>query len=268
VTEPASFLLRHPYAVVCAVVLAEQLGLPLPATPFLMAAGALAGIGHVHLGAALALAVAASLAGDLAWYEAGRRRGGRILDLLCRISLEPDSCVRRTEDSFARHGARTLLVAKFVPGLSTLAPPMAGVVRMSRRAFVLLDAAGAALWAGAGLCLGYLFSNQIERATEALARVGGSVTAAFAALVLGWVAWKYVERRRVLRDLRVARISPQELRRKLAAGEAVVVVDLRHVREVEAEPEGVPGALRLGMHEIAARHDEIPRDRDVVLYCT
>jgi membrane protein DedA with SNARE-associated domain len=264
----SSFVLRHPQAVLFAVVLAEQVGLPVPALPFLLGAGALAGMGRMELVPALALVVCASLVGDLAWYEAGRRRGRGILNLLCRISLEPDSCVRRTEDSFSRYGARTLLVAKFVPGLNTVTPPMAGIVRMPVGRFVLLDGAGALLWGGTGLAVGYVFSGEIDRITQALGRLGGSASAVAAALLLGWLAWKYVERRRFLRELTVARISPEELRAKLAAGEQVVVVDLRHPNEYEGDPAGVPGALRLTTTEIETRHAEIPRDRDVVLYCT
>jgi membrane protein DedA with SNARE-associated domain len=264
----SSFVLRHPQAVLFAVVLAEQVGLPVPALPFLLGAGALAGMGRMELVPALALVACASLVGDLAWYEAGRRRGRGILNLLCRISLEPDSCVRRTEDAFSRHGARTLLVAKFVPGLNTVTPPMAGIVRMPVGRFVLLDGAGAVLWGGTGLAVGYAFSGEIDRITRALGRLGGSVSAVAAVLLLGWLAWKYVERRRFLRDLTVARITPEELRAKLAAGERVVVVDLRHPNEFEGDPAGVPGALRLTTTEIETRHAEIPRDRDVVLYCT
>jgi membrane protein DedA with SNARE-associated domain len=264
----SSFVLRHPYAVLFAVVLAEQVGLPVPAMPFLLGAGALAGMGRVELVPALALVVFASLVGDLAWYEAGRRRGGGILNLLCRISLEPDSCVRRAEDTFSRHGARTVLVAKFLPGLSTVTPPMAGIIRMPRGRFALFDGAGAVLWGGAGLAAGYAFSGEIDRIAHALGRLGGSMSAVAAALLLGWLAWKYVDRRRFLRELTIARITPEELRAKLAAGEQVVVVDLRHPREFEADPAGVPGALRLSTTDLETRHGEIPRDRDVVLYCT
>jgi membrane protein DedA with SNARE-associated domain len=264
----SSFVLKHPHAVLFAVVLAEQVGLPVPAMPFLLGAGALAGMGRMELVPALALVVFASLMGDLAWYEAGRRRGGGILNLLCRISLEPDSCVRRTEDTFSRHGARTMLVAKFLPGLSTVTPPMAGMMRMPLARFVLLDGAGAALWGGTGLVVGYAFSGEIDRIARGLGRLGGSVSAVAAALFLGWLAWKFVERRRFLRELTIARITPEELRARLAAGEEVVVVDLRHPREFEADPAGVPGALRLTTTDIETRHGEIPRDRDVVLYCT
>ncbi|HTI53116.1 MAG TPA: DedA family protein, partial [Verrucomicrobiae bacterium] len=136
------FLVRHGYVVLFAVVLGEQLGLPLVGAPVLMAAGALAGAGRFSLTLAVGLAVAACLIGDLVWFEMGRRRGAPILSLLCRISLEPDSCVRRTEDIFSRWGARVLLVAKFVPGLNTVAPPLAGVVGMPWKRFLRWDAGG------------------------------------------------------------------------------------------------------------------------------
>jgi membrane protein DedA with SNARE-associated domain len=268
VPEPLTFLLRHPYGALFTIVLLEQLGLPLPALPFLAAAGALAGMGRIDLVAALALSVAAAVLGDLAWYEAGRRRGGVVLNLICRISLEPDSCVRRTEDTFARYGARTLVVAKFVPGLSTVAPPLAGIFRMRRARFVAFDGAGALVWAGAGVLLGYVFSDQLDRLAQQAEGLGRGLTIVLVALAAAWLGWKYVERRRFMRKLSVARISPAELEAKLAAGEEVVVVDLRHPLDFEADPEGVPGALRLTPADVEARHGEIPRDRDVVLYCT
>jgi membrane protein DedA with SNARE-associated domain len=162
-SEMLQFLIRNGYIVLFAWVFAEQIGLPLPAIPLLFAAGALAGTGKLNLLVALALAVCASLVGDLIWYEVGRRKGGSVLNFLCRISLEPDSCVRNTESAFARHGARSLLVAKFVPGLSTAAPPLAGIFQMRRGRFLLFDGLGALIWAGAFVGLGFLFSNQLER---------------------------------------------------------------------------------------------------------
>src|SRR3989442_381188 len=120
------FLLTHGYALLFACVLAEQVGLPVPAVPILLGVGALAGSGHMSVVVALCVAAAASLPPDLAWYELGRRRGSRVLGVLCRVSLEPDFCVRRTENLFVRYGWRTLLIAKFLPGLSTVAPPLAG----------------------------------------------------------------------------------------------------------------------------------------------
>jgi membrane protein DedA with SNARE-associated domain len=262
------FLLHHPYAVLFAVVLAEQLGLPVPALPFLLGAGALSGVGMVSPGLALGIALAASLLADLVWYEAGRRRGGSILNLLCRIAIEPDSCVRRTEDVFARYGARTLLVAKFVPGLSTVAPPLAGVIGMSLPRFLVWDAAGAALWAGGYMAVGFVFRDQIESALEMASGLGGRLTVLVGVAFVGWLAWKWHERRQFIRKLRMARITVDELKSKLDAGESVLVVDLRAAIEIATSPETIPGALRVDAADLGDRHHEIPRDRDVVLFCT
>src|SRR3990172_6449002 len=160
--EVFAFVLRHGYSVLFVWVFAEQLGLPVPAIPILLAAGALAGAGKMSFAVVLGLAVAAALAGDGIWYESGRRRGGQVLNFLCRISLEPDSCVRRTEDIYAKHGVRALVVAKFIPGFSTAAPPLAGAFRMKLTKFLGYDGLGALLWAGTFAGLGYIFSDQLE----------------------------------------------------------------------------------------------------------
>jgi membrane protein DedA with SNARE-associated domain len=262
------FLLRHGYLVVFALVLAEQIGLPLPALPILLAIGALSGEGRYSAWLALAVAVAASLLADLFWYGLGRRRGHAILKLLCRISLEPDSCVRRTEQVFARHGARTLLYAKLVPGLNTAAPPLAGLLGMPLRRFLLYDAAGAALWAGPFIGLGRAFDDQLM---GILALAEGASTAAGATvlgLLLLYIAIKFWQRQRFLRQLRTARITPEELARKLEAREEVVIVDLRHDLDFAADAVVIPGALRIAPEDIESRHAEIPRGREIVLYCT
>jgi membrane protein DedA with SNARE-associated domain len=212
--------------------------------------------------------VAASLISDLAWFELGKRHGARMLALLCRISLEPDSCVRRTENVLAAGGARALLFAKFVPGLSTAAPAVAGMLRMRLSRFVLWDVAGAVIWAGSSMAVGYVFSSQLERVAELLATLGSRLVAAIGAALAGYIAWKYAQRRRFIREIAVARITPEELRRRIDAGEGVVVVDLRHSVEFAADPAMVPGALHLLPDELEERHREIPRDREVVLYCT
>ncbi|HZA55315.1 MAG TPA: DedA family protein [Candidatus Udaeobacter sp.] len=144
--QAADFLIRHGYALLFGWVLLEQMGLPIPAVPLLIAAGALAGAGKMNLTFAVALAFIAVILADLFWYSLGRYRGGRILKLLCRISLEPDSCIRRTENLFVRHGAHSLLVAKFVPGLNTAAPSLAGIFRMPMRRFLIFDSLGGLLW--------------------------------------------------------------------------------------------------------------------------
>jgi membrane protein DedA with SNARE-associated domain len=262
------FLLHHPYAVLFAVVFAEQLGLPVPALPFLLGAGALAGMGMANPVVALAFALLACLLADVVWFEAGRRRGASILNLLCRISIEPDSCVRRTENVFTRYGARTLLVAKFVPGLGTVAPPLAGVIGMTLLRFVLWDAAGSVLWAGGYLAVGFVFRDQIETAVQVAAGLGGRLTALVGLLFAGWLAWKWHDRQRFIRKLRTSRITADELKGKLDAGESVLIVDLRAAIEVLSSPETIPGALHFDAGELGARHQEIPRDRDIVLFCT
>lgn len=262
------FVLRHGYALVFLVVLTEQAGLPIPSLPVLLAAGALAGQGKLSLSVALGLAVIASLAADLVWYELGRRRGHSILSLLCRISLEPDSCVRRTENAFAQRGARSLLVAKFVPGLSTAAPPLAGMLRMRLWRFLAWDGLGALLWAGAFVCAGFIFSAQLDRVAVYAQRLGAGLLLLLVGGLAAYIGFKFYQRQRFIRALRIARITPEELKRKLDAGEDMVVVDLRHSVEFEADEAKVPGAIHLGPEEIEQRHLEIPRDRDIVLYCT
>jgi membrane protein DedA with SNARE-associated domain len=262
------FLIRHGYLLLFAWVLVEQLGLPIPALPLLLAAGALAGSGKMNLAVAVSLALIAVVLADVFWYGLGRYRGGRILKLLCRISLEPDSCVRRTENVFLRHGAHSLLVAKFVPGLNTAAPSLAGIFRMPVPRFVLFDSLGGLFWVVTFTGLGFIFSDQLEQMTAYFARWGGWLVVVLAGSLAAYISWKYVQRQRFLRRLRGARITPRELMEKLAAKDEMVILDLRHPLDVEAFPQMIPGALRIGMEELEARHQEIPRDRDIVLYCS
>lgn len=258
----------HGYLLLFAFVFAEQIGLPLPALPVLLAVGAFAGQGELSFTGALGAAVAASVLSDLCWYELGRHRGRSILNLLCRISLEPDSCVRNTEETFARRGASTLLYAKFVPGLNTAAPPLAGLFRLPLPRFLAWTTAGAAAWAGLLLGVGWVFSDQLEEVIEWAQRAGGAAVGLALGLLALYLLVKYLQRRRFLAELRIARITPEELQRRIAGGEEVVVVDLRHALETEVDPATLPGALRLTPEEIEARHGEIPRDREIVLYCT
>ena len=263
--QAADFLVRHGYAVLFGWVLLEQLGLPIPAAPLLIAAGALARAGKLNLTFAVALPFIALILADLFWYFLGRYRGGRILKLLCRISLEPDSCVRRTENLFIRYGVRSLLVAKFIPGLNTAAPSLAGVFRMPVRRFLIFDSLGGLLWVVTVTSLGLIFSDQLERIAL---RWGGWLVAVLAGGLAAYVLWKFIQRQRFLRRLRIARITPKELMDKLTAKENISIVDLRQPMDIEAFPQMIPGALRIAMEEIEERHREIPRDRDVVLYCS
>ena len=262
----AGFLVTYGYWVLFGLVLGEQLGLPLVGAPVLLAAGALAATDRLAMPLVLALPVLACLLGDSVWYGLGRRRGAPVLGFLCRIALEPDSCVRRTEDVFARRGPAVLLVAKFLPGLNTVAPPLAGIARLPYARFLAWDAAGAALWAGVYGGLGYLFGHQLEVVGRWLARLGSGAGVLLGLLLALYIAWKWLQRHRFIRSLRVARITPEELHRRLAAGEPVLIVDLRS----EAYQDGLrlPGALRLHPDELDRRHPEIARDREIILYCS
>jgi membrane protein DedA with SNARE-associated domain len=262
------FLIQHGLVVLFGWVLVEQLGVPVPAMPVLLAAGALAGTGHLSFFAALLCTVLAALASDSLWFQLGRQKGIKILQLLCRISLEPDSCVRRTQGIFSKQGARSLLVAKFLPGLGLVTPPLAGVFRMRFRRFLLFDAIGSMLWAGVFLAIGYAFAEQIERVASQLASLGGWLLVLLAGVLGTYIAYKFVARQRFLRELRIARITVDELKQKIDAGEQVTIVDLRHSLDFEAEPETIPGALHIEAKELEEKNDRLPRDSEVVLYCT
>ncbi len=266
--ENLDFLVRHGEALLFAFVFLEQLGLPIPSMPLLLAAGALVGMGKLDPVAVVGLSALAAVGADVIWYELGRRKGIGVLQFLCRVSLEPDSCVRRTEDVFARHGARSLLVAKFVPGLSTAAPPLAGIFRMRRPRFFLLDLAGAAIWIATFVGLGIAFRDQLETIGALANRLGGWLIVVLVAALGAWIAAKFVRRQRFIRKLRVDRITPEELKRKLDSGEDVVVVDLRGSLDFEAEPETIPGARRLDAAELDQASDELARAPEVILYCT
>src|SRR5271168_2066997 len=262
------FLLRHGYVVLLGWVFAEQIGVPIPSLPLLLAAGALAGTGRMSLFLCLFLAMVAAVSADFVWYRLGRAKGIKILQLLCKISLEPDSCVRRTQGVFSKNGARSLLFCKFVPGLNTVAPPLAGIFHMKTRRFLLFDAMGTLLYGGTFIGLGYLFSNQIEKVAQALSSVGGGLGTLLLASLAGYIAWKFMARQRFLRQLRISRISVEELKHKLDSGEALVIVDLRHSMDFEAEPETIPGAFRMDAKELQEKNDRLPQDREVILYCT
>jgi membrane protein DedA with SNARE-associated domain len=262
------FLRMYGPMLVFASVLLEQAGVPIPCTPWLLASGALARLGHGSLAVPIVLAGMAASLGHLGWFLAGRRWGNRVLRLVCRISIEPDICVQRTENAFTRHGPRALVFAPFVPGLTTLAPPLAGLSGMRMRRFLLLDGTGDLLWASTFVGLGWLAGEPFFRALEvAMAYAGSAVGAAAVALAL-YLLVRVLQRVRFRLALHVARLSPGELKRQLEHGEDVVLVDLRHRREVEESGSTLPGALQISPEELDRRHAEISRGRDVVLFCS
>ncbi len=268
--ETVEFLVKHGYIVLFAAVLAEQSGFPLPSAPFLLAAGALAGLGRLNILEALALAILASLVGDSLWFYLGRSRGSSILRFLCKIALEPDSCVRQTGTVYSRYGADSLLFAKFVPGLSTVAPPMAGMYKLAPWKFALLDATGAALWAGSFMTIGWWFRTQLEVLAFYLERFGSGLGVAVASILLLYVALKYIQRRRVYRSLRIARITPHELKQRLDSGERLSLVDLRNA--IERSEGRIPGSIEISPRVLTENQvDSIIAPlvgTEIILYCT
>jgi membrane protein DedA with SNARE-associated domain len=262
----ADFVVRHGYALLFIWLLAEQGALPLPSVPLLLACGALSRSGQLNPVLVVLSGMAACLIADNVWFQLGRRRGGKILNFLCRIALEPDSCVRKTENAFARYGVRSLLVAKFVPGLNAVAAPMAGSSDTTLGRFLWFDTLGVLIWMLTYCGLGYMFSDQIETVGLYAMRMGSGLFGLVTALLAAWIGWKFVQRQRFLRKLAVRRITAEELRDKLNAGEDVMIIDVRSARE--ADSFSIPGALRISMEDLAEQHGAIPRDRDVILFCS
>ena len=259
------FLIRHGYLLLFFWLLAEQAALPLPSIPLLLACGALARDGKMDWRLVLLYGLTACLIADNVWFQLGKRRGTKILRFICRIALEPDSCVRQTENAFLKYGMRSLLVAKFVPGLNAVAAPMAGRSGASLLRFLLFDSLGTLVWLVSYTYVGYLFSDQLEIVADYAIRTGSGLITIVAALLAVWIAWKYVQRRRFLNSLAVARITAEELRDKLQAGEDVLIVDVRAI--AHDAPNTIPGAVFISVEEMATRHLEIPRDRDLILVC-
>jgi membrane protein DedA with SNARE-associated domain/rhodanese-related sulfurtransferase len=259
---------RHGLALIFANVLLEQLGVPLPAVPTLIIAGALAVDGTLSAPAVFGVAFVASMIADSAWYVAGRQYGRRVMTTLCRISLSPDSCVRQTENHFDRWGGLTLVLGKFIPGLATIAPPLAGAMRIRWHSYLALNGAGTALWVAAPLALGMLFHAQIERLVDRLQDLGAMALEAVCALLALYVAFKWWERRRFYQMLRMARISAEELRHLMDSGKHPVIIDVRSRAERELDARSIPGALALEAEEIKKLLDSLPADRDVIFYCS
>lgn len=266
--DALQWLARHGYVALFLAVLGEQAGLPVPAIPILLGVGAMAGLGLLSLPAVVLVAVAAAVTGDLGWYWLARRHGRAMLHLICRISLEPASCPRRATDALARHGPRLLLFSKFVPGLSLAAPPLVALFHMPFGRFLAWDTAGAVLWVVPFVGVGHLFHEQVHALARQAAMWGGLAAIAAGGGLVAYVLAKALGRRRFLRRLRTARVTADEARRLLSPVGRVLVADLRHALEVAADPFRIPGALCIQPEDLARLDEELPRDRDIVLYCT
>jgi membrane protein DedA with SNARE-associated domain/rhodanese-related sulfurtransferase len=265
---PTHILLTYGYLLLFAWVLIEQLGAPLPAIPALLAAGALSAQGQLSLTEVLLLGLAACLIADSSWFFFGRRYGHHVLNLLCKLSMEPTLCVRRTQLQFNQSRRLTLLFAKFVPGLAILSPPVAGQAGMSYGEFVMLDGSGAVLWLLAYLIGGRIFGDALKRDPSLLNWVGRFSGALLLVGIAAFFIARLLRRRMMLRQMVKSRMEPQDLYAQIQGGEEVYIVDLRHPVEQLTDPFILPGAQRIAPEDLTHRVQEIPLDRDIILYCT
>jgi membrane protein DedA with SNARE-associated domain/rhodanese-related sulfurtransferase len=267
------FFVGHAYAILFLWVLVEQLGIPIPSIPLLLTAGTLSATHRVSAFSALLVVVAACAISDSTWYGLGRRYGGGVMRLLCKLSFEASTCVARTQGYFTRRGAVTLLFAKFIPGLSTVAAPIAGQTRMSYPLFLLYDLSGTLLWSVSFLFVGRFFGDVAKRSQAFFGLLSHFAVALFFLMVAGFFLWRVLKRRRFMAQVRELRIEPSAVMKMLDEAlsdpaEQPFIVDLRHPLDYLPDPRVLPGAVRIGPSEIAQHAERIPRDRDIILYCT
>jgi membrane protein DedA with SNARE-associated domain len=266
--ELIQFVARNGYLVVFFGVFIEQIGIPFPSNFLLIVAGALAGMGQNEFGLVILLTVIAATLGDTIWFYIGRARGIQVLGFLCKMSLEPGYCVSSAKKMFTKHGAKSLLVAKFVPGFSTFAQPLAGATGMSLPRFLVFDGLGSLIWVSVFVGLGYIFADQLEIVVDYASRFGWWFGAVLVAGLAVYIIRKIVIRKRFMRSLRVARIKPEELKEKIEADEDMMIIDLRDSLDFEANPVMIPTSLRISPDDLENRQEELYRDRDIVLFCT
>jgi membrane protein DedA with SNARE-associated domain/rhodanese-related sulfurtransferase len=264
---------HHAYEVLFLWVLLEQGGLPVPSVPVMLAVGTMSAAHELHVSVAIALTVGACVISDTAWYWLGWRYGSRVIEVLCRFSFEAATCVEKTQRSVTGRGAWTLLIAKFVPGLSQVSAPVAGQSKMPLRRFLVYDTAGSLLWATAWLIAGRFFGDIAKRSAGLFHALAHHAVLIVVVMVVSVVAYRWVNKQRFLAELRGLRLEPAQLLTMFEDAERAglpqpYIVDLRHPLDVLTDPLTLPGAVQIGPHELKERRDELPRDRDVVLYCT
>jgi len=262
-----AFVAQYGVGLVFAATLAARLGAPVPAAPFLVVAGGLSTGGALSIIQVIVFATIAGMLGDGAWYLAGRRYGYRILRLLCRVSMSPDSCVRQSESLIGNWGGSALIGAKFLPGLSVVAAPMTGALGMTAREFLGFEVLGSALWAVVFAYLGVLFSDDIQRLLDLIANLGLGAALVLLLAVIVYLATRYVRRQASLRDQSIPRISVGDLAGWLDAGEDVVIVDVRSSGAVDLDARRIPGAVPVELKRVRRWAEGLPRERRIVLYC-
>jgi membrane protein DedA with SNARE-associated domain/rhodanese-related sulfurtransferase len=260
-------LLLYGVPIVFVATLLARIGAPLPAAPLLVVAGGLSAGAQLSAPAVLLASLVANVAGDAVWFIAGRRHGHRILRLLCRISLSQDSCVRQSESLILRWGGASLIAAKFVPGVSVVAAPMAGAMAMPWRTFLLFGLAAGGLWSLLFLGLGLVFHQQIQQVLEVMSGMGTAAVGVLVVAVLALVAWRFWRRRRAMQHLAMPRVSVDELRSLLSQGHEPVIVDVRTPQSVQLDERRIPGALHVPLEQVPALAEQLGAEREVIVYC-
>lgn len=267
------FFVHYAYGILFLWVLIEQLGVPVPSVPLLLTAGTLTATHRLHTVPVMLAILGACAIADSLWYFAGVRYGGRVVRLICRLTLEAGTCVKKTEGYFGRHGGITLLFAKFVPGLSAVAPPIAGQSGMPYARFLAYDLAGSLVWASAYVFGGRFFGDFAKRSAPFLHFLAHYAVLIFGLMVLGFVLRRIWTQRAFLKELREARVTIEELRTMVDDAKAAnlllpFIVDLRHPLEFLPDPRVIPGAVHIPPAQLEKHAEMLPRDRDVILYCT
>ena len=261
---------RHGYGLLAAVCFAEAIGLPLPAALAIITAGAVAAYGRLHFYGVFGAGFVAMVAGDIVLYFLGRVSGWALLGMLCRLSANPESCILRSAEYFYRRGKQTLLFAKFIPGINTMSPPLAGSMKMRFQSFLQFDAGGTALYVGVYAAVGYLFSDALRTITRGLRSAGSAAEVVFGVALGGYVIYRiWVYRRYRLLDV-VPRVPVEELAHRLASDErhAILIADVRSHGYYDAESERIAGSIRIEPNNLEEEIKNLPRDREIYLYCT
>ncbi|HUZ04633.1 MAG TPA: rhodanese-like domain-containing protein [Acidobacteriaceae bacterium] len=267
-SEALLFFVHYWYWVLFFWIFLEQLGMPLPSTPVLLTAGTLSATHAMDLTGILLAVLASSLLADSIWFFLGRHYGSTVTRWICKFSMEAASCVRKTEDMITTRGAGALVMAKFVPGLNLMAAPLAGQSKMEYRFFLVYDSAGTLLWATSIVLLGRFFGDAIRRNQQALHWMSHFALGVFVLLLIGLLVAKVWRQQAFLHKVRTMRVAPQDLKAMLDRGEDVYIVDLRHPLDYLPDPRILPGAVRLLPNELMKHNADLPRDRDIILYCT
>jgi membrane protein DedA with SNARE-associated domain len=269
-TDVATLIARHGYALLFAIVFAEAIGLPVPAAVALIAAGAAIGTHTLSAPLVVLTALVTLVAGDVLLFVLGQYSGWLLLGFLCRVSMNPETCILRSAESFYKRGKMTLLFAKFVPGINTMAPPLAGSMKMPFGVFLRFDAAGAVLYAGAYVLLGLLghsFVNSITREVESAGHLVGRM---LLIALIGYLAYRFW----MFRSHKIFRVAPRiqvwELIAKLAAkeGDQIILADVRSHGYYDVDASRIKGSIRIEPNDLDREVEKLPKDKDIYLYCT